>query len=722
MSSIIPFSRGTTAFGNADLSNCEKEQIHVPGSIQPHGALLVVDEATLTITRASQNAGTILLDAAEDPIIGRALSDVDHILASQLTQMTGVEISDLSPVAIPCEMKRPMDCVVHRVNDGQLILEFEPAATLADSITSVLQDGIKEITEAASLQSLCDTTARLFKKIFGYDRVMVYRFAFEGHGEVFSEQCEPCMEPYLGNHYPASDIPQIARQMYKRSRVRMLPDVDYQPSPIRPRPQVGEVDNLDMTLCHLRSMSPIHREYLRNMNVRATLVSSLMCGDSLWGLITCHHNTRKSVGYEMRLLAELLAEITATRISALEGLSRARAEQGVQRFEQRLIEAISHDGDWTAAFTDRSGQLLRLLDAVGAVLTHDGEILKVGTTPTDAEVSELVDWLTRQQPDSMYYTRAIGLEQPQFESIAALTPGVMSCPVSNVAGEYLIWFRPERVETICWGGQPDKPVGGELSPRTSFAKWTEELKNTSDSWGETAVSVASLMSASVADVIQQFRAMRVMIAHNQLESLSDQISSSDLPALIADANGQILLRNQAFDELLWDDRPDLLHLSDLPRFFEEKAFATQNLKSLLLTQQSWHGSATLDSRPVLIRADAVFATSRQVLGYVILLTDISDRQMAENARSRFPQQTIEKIKGQGQSSTLGENSKALYESLLEVVVENAQLAAIEITDGIDVKRIPAMLEGVEASMSRTSTLIGNLIHHAESMNSGKPQP
>jgi len=176
---------------------------------------------------------------------------------------------------------------------------------------------------------------------------------------------------------------------------------------------------------------------------------------------------------------------------------RARAEQGVQRFEQRLIEAISHDGDWTAAFTDRSGQLLRLLDAVGAVLTHDGEILKVGTTPTDAEVNELVDWLTRQQPDSMYYTRAIGLEQPQFESIAALTPGVMSCPVSNVAGEYLIWFRPERVETICWGGQPDKPVGGELSPRTSFAKWTEELKNTSDSWGETAVSVASLMRTAV---------------------------------------------------------------------------------------------------------------------------------------------------------------------------------------------------------------------------------
>jgi light-regulated signal transduction histidine kinase (bacteriophytochrome) len=710
MSSIIPFSRGTSTFGNADLSNCEKEQIHVPGSIQPHGALLVVDEQ-LTIVRASQNAAGFLLNDDDQPIIGSSLSTLDAALAKQLADASATD-GDSTPKAITCNLQQPMDCMVHRSGPYH-ILEFELASTLDEGITQMLQDGISEITGAASLQSLCDTVTRLFKRLFGYDRVMVYRFAFEGHGEVFAEQCEANMEPYLGNHYPASDIPQIAREMYKRSRVRMLPDVDYQPSPIRPKPQVGESEDLDMTLCHLRSMSPIHREYLRNMEVQATLVTSLMCGNSLWGLITCHHNSRKVIGYEMRLLAELLAEITATRISALEGLVRARAEQGVQQFEQRLIEAISNDGDWTTALMDRSGQLLRPLDAIGAVLIHDGDILQVGTTPAEADIRALVSWLSEHHKDSVFHSRAIGIDYPQFASIAATTPGVLACPVSSIAGEFLLWFRPERVRTICWGGAPTKPVDDILSPRTSFAKWTEELKDTSDSWSEATLSVAWLLSASVADVIQQFRAMRVMIAHNQLESLTDQIIRSDLPALIADSEGNILLRNKAFDGLLWNDRPSLERVADLPRFFEEQAFASQNLMALLTQQKSWHGSATLDSRPVLMRADAVFAGNNQVLGYVILLTDISDRQMAENARRRFPQRTIEKITSQ--PTGLGENSRSLYESLLEVVVENAQLAAIEITDGIDVQRIPEMLEGVEASMSRTSQLIGNLIQHAESM-------
>jgi light-regulated signal transduction histidine kinase (bacteriophytochrome) len=707
---VLPFQRSGTRFGRADTSNCEREKIHLPGSIQPHGALLVVDESSLIITHASHNAAALLLGDAKVTVIGRSLTELSSGLATSFATTTARN-NNTQPVAILCELSQPFDCLMHQESTGQWILEFEPTETIKPALTNLLQQGINDITDAASLQSLCDTVTKLFSALFGYDRVMVYRFAFEGHGEVFAEKCETDMEAYLGNHYPASDIPQIARDLYKLTRVRMLPDVDYQPCTIRPRAAVGEVDDLDMTHCHLRSMSPIHRQYLTNMGVQATLVTSLVCGDKLWGLITCHHRSPKYIGYECRLLAELLAEITATRIAALEGLSRARAEQGVQQFEQSLIEAISQDGDWTSTLVNQSNKLLRPLDAIGAALMHDNQLLRIGITPSETDIRALTHWLDMQHDGTMYFNSSIGHEDQQFETLAAVTPGILAYPLSSLPGEYLIWFRPERVRTICWGGQPDKQTGDELTPRTSFAKWKEELKNTSEHFNESALAVAQLMAASIIDVIQQFHAMRVMIAHDQLETLTDQISGSELPALIADANGNILLRNNAFDNLLWRDGPPIPHISDLPRYFEEQAFASQYFMALLQRQQPWHGSATLDGRQVLIRADAVLNNSNKLLGYVILLTDISDRQMAENARRRFPKNTLEQIGDI--SEDIDGPGKFLYESLLQAVVENAQLAAMEITDGIDVKRIPTMLEGVEASVSRTSKLIGDLIRHAE---------
>ena len=178
---------------------------------------------------------------------------------------------------------------------------------------------------------------------------MVYRFDDEGHGEVFAERREPQLEPFLGNRYPASDIPQIARRLYERNRVRVLVDVDYAQVPLRPRlsPLTGR--DLDMSLCFLRSMSPIHIQYLKNMGVGATLVASLMVGGRLWGLVSCHHYAPRCVHYEMRAVGELLAEAVATRIAALESFAQAQAELSVRRLEQRMMEAISRDGDWRSA-------------------------------------------------------------------------------------------------------------------------------------------------------------------------------------------------------------------------------------------------------------------------------------------------------------------------------------------------------------------------------------
>ena len=178
-----------------------------------------------------------------------------------------------------------------------------------------------------SLRALCDEVTRIFRDLTGYDRVMVYRFDDDGHGEVFAEQRRPDLEAYLGNRYPASDIPQIARRLYERNRVRVLVDVDYRPVPLEPRlsPDHRPAD-LDMSLCFLRSMSPIHVQYLKNMGVSATLVVSLVVGGRLWGLVACHHYAPRFLHFEIRAACDLLAEAVATRIAALESFAQAQAE------------------------------------------------------------------------------------------------------------------------------------------------------------------------------------------------------------------------------------------------------------------------------------------------------------------------------------------------------------------------------------------------------------
>jgi hypothetical protein len=241
---------------------------------------------------------------------------------------------------------------------------------------------------------------------------MVYRFDEEGHGEVFAEQRRPDLEPFLGNRYPASDIPQIARRLYEINRIRVLVDVVYAPVPLRPR--LSPLTGRDMSLCFLRSMSPIHIQYLKNMGVAATLVASLMVGGKLWGLISCHHYSPRFLHYEPRAVGELLAETVATRITALESFAQAQAELTVRRLEQRIIQAISRDGDWRVALFDRSEPLLGSLGATGTALLFEGQILTAGEVPGSPQLREISEWLDTRPRAAVIATSGLASEAPAF--------------------------------------------------------------------------------------------------------------------------------------------------------------------------------------------------------------------------------------------------------------------------------------------------------------------
>jgi two-component system, chemotaxis family, sensor kinase Cph1 len=705
-------------FGQADLSNCEREQIHLAGSIQPHGALLVAGEPDLVVLQASANAANFL--NLSGPLLGCRLDELDGDLAQRIAPHLPQPLERI-PLAVRCHVGAPaiaVDVLLHRPPAGGLVVELERAGPSVD-LTLQVRDALESVLPCPTLQTLCDETARIVRDLTGYDRVMVYRFDEEGHGEVFAECRRTDLEPFLGNRYPASDIPQIARRLYESNRVRVLVDVEYTPVPLRPQLSPVTGRDLDLSLSFLRSMSPIHIQYLKNMGVGATLVASLMVGGRLWGLISCHHYAPRFVHYEMRAVCELVAETVATRIAALESFARAQGELAVRRLEQRMIQAIARDGDWRSALFEGPQPLLHALGATGAALLFEGQTMTAGEVPGTAQLRDIGEWLDSRPHSAVVATASLGSDAPAFAELTPEASGLLATAVSSSPGEYLIWFRPERIRTVTWGGNPFKAVvlgndPAELSPRRSFAQWHQLVEGTSEPWTPADLTAARLIGETVTDVVLQFRAVRMLIAQSQLEQVSRQVRRAEQPVVIADPAGRVLLTNPAFDRLTETGEAKLRWIDDLPPLFASPVEMRRILAELFEHRRVWRGEVGLatsgEPRPLMLRADPVFSAPDLVLGFVLLFTDLAGRHAAEAARRQFQEDIVDRHR----LATVPLDSRAdlIFRNLLSSVVGNAQLAALEITDGVELAQVPAMLDSVQSSVERAAALLERLVWHA----------
>lgn len=699
------------AFGTANLSNCEREQIHLAGSIQPHGALLTLRDGDFAIMQESANAASFLGMAG----LLRGLHP--RRLGGDLWARIEPHIAQRSIQSIPLALRcagpggAPLNALLHRAGSGELVIELERAGPIIDAAAAIERD-VDTILSASSLRELCDSCAVMFRDLTGYDRVMVYRFDDEGHGEVFSETRRPELEAFLGNRYPASDIPQIARRLYERNRVRLLVDIDYTPAPLEPRLSPATGDELDMSLCFLRSASPIHIQYLKNMGVAGTLVVSLMVGGRLWGLISCHHYAPRFLHFEMRAVCELLAEVIGTRIAALESFAQGQAELTVRRLEHRMIQSVCREGDWRGALFDSAQSLLLPLNATGAALLFEGKMRTIGEAPGTEQIRELGAWLAHRLTDGVFATSALATEEPAFAPLTGVASGVVAARISNEPDEMLIWFRKERIRTVTWGGNPFKPPSdsddpSELSPRRSFAQWHQVVEGTSDPWSAADRAAARLIGESVTDVVMQFRALRILIAQDQLDHVLRQVHAADQPIIVASPDGLVLESNRALNDILESAGP-IRHLDELPGHFVDSAAVAQRLAALRDTRTPWRGETLLikasgAAQPVAIRADPVLASHDRVLGYVLLFTDLTERKAADMARERFRHSVM-----LSQRQLMGriETSAALtVEALMSRIIDNAQLAALEIADGLDTAGIPETLESVRASVARAAEVL-----------------
>jgi light-regulated signal transduction histidine kinase (bacteriophytochrome) len=680
---------------------------------------LLVREPDGVIVLASENAESFL-GLRERPI-GRHLDSIEGDLAEQLRPHLGDALKDV-PRGVRCHIgdpAKPYDGLIHRPDGGGLVIELERAGSPVD-LSRHLERGLQTIIAAGSLRALCEAGSRIFKQLTGYDRVMLYRFDDQGHGEILAEDREPGLEAFLGNRYPSSDIPHIARRLYERSRVRVLVDVDFAPNPLTPRESPISAAPLDMSLCFLRSSSPIHVQYLKNMGVRATLVVSLMVSGKLWGLVSCHHNVPRFVHFEERAVCELLAEAVATRISALESFSQAQAELSVRRLEQRMSRAISREGDWRGALFDGSNTLLEPVRATGAALLYEGEVHTVGEVPGTPALREIGRWLDRQPRADVFATASLGMDAPEFELLTSIASGLLATPVSSVPGEYLIWLRPEQIRTVTWGGNPFKPtlVGDDpatLSPRRSFSQWQQLVEGTADPWSGADLAAARLVGDTISDVIIQFRSVRMLLAEDQLNKVRGQVEQSTQPVVVVDTAGRILKMNAAFVTLLPDlaRQPELV--ADLLPLFGNPGEVARRLDDLVVNRQAWRGEVHIAGRagvhtPLLVRADPVFTSLDRTLGFVLLFTDLTERKAAEAARRNFQEGVMQQRSSM--SAQLDSKADLQFHTILATITENAQLAALEIADRLDPAQMPRMLEALRASVARTAEVLRALLWHA----------
>jgi light-regulated signal transduction histidine kinase (bacteriophytochrome) len=625
--------------------------------------------------------------------------------------------------------RRGFEALIHRNRADAVILELEPvdlrkAAIQAKKLPHRLADAVARIGAAPTLEALAATTVAIYRELAGYDRVMFYRFDTDGHGEVIAEAKEEQLEPYLGLHYPASDIPQRARDLYLRNRVRVLVDVNYEPVPLLPRlfPPTG--DELDMSMSWLRSMSPLHLQYLKNMGVTATLVASLVREDRLWGLIACHHYSPKRMPYALRAACDLVAEIVATRVAVLENFTQVRTEALVRRLEGRLVEATSSHGDWRQALLDDPRSLLRLVGATGAVLAYDNELLTAGDVPSKTELWSLIDWVATQPAEGgVFASASVAREVLAFAPMADTASGVLAVVLSRTNREYLLWLRGEQVHEVRWAGNPHKPVipgndPRELSPRRSFAVWTELVRRTARSWTPAEVGTAQAVGASLRDVALQVRSMSYLITEDRLARLRQALQASSDGVLIADGVGRICFVNEAFSRFFRRPHVHLADLEDLPPLFRERAKARGMVRALLEGRQSWRGELPLETHNgpavhLAVRADVIARPDGSgSLGHIVLVTNLNERHEADAARQRVQRAILDAQQPLTQVEVPTGNATE-SQALLNAVLANASLAVMEVTDESAGLTVVPTLDDLEAATKRASNLALLMIAYAE---------
>jgi chemotaxis family two-component system sensor kinase Cph1 len=587
------------------LTSCDREPIHVPGSIQPHGFLVVLNKNHLTVQAASETAAAYL---------GRPLSQVIGCSAGELFDADFLQLFE-QRMAIVKEtfqarwlfsMRLPVatspdefEVIAHRTNEA-IVLEFERTAGSFDSqlLDAELYKIIADTQTLGSADEICGLAVREIRRITGFDRTLMYRFDADGHGTTIAEVTNERLPSYLHLRFPASDIPVQARRLYVMNRIRIIPDVNYTPSIIVSDQTSEDLRApIDLSGSVLRSVSPVHREYMRNMGTYSSMSISVVINNQLWGLISCHHASPKFVPFRLRSACEFLVQIFSTQLAAQLRAAELSKMIHLKSVQQRLLTHMAAEDSYIDGLARYPEDLLELTEASGAAIVVGDICRLLGNTPSTDQVLSLAAFFEKRGHDDSFSTDQLATLFPEAENWNASASGVLAIFISKIHRTVVMWFRPELVKTVKWAGNPTKSIDtkgdNKIEPRHSFAEWSESVRGRSAPWSPEVIAAAGELRMAILEVVlKQAEEMADMAnnlrsANQELEAFSYSVSH-DLRAPFRHITG--------FSQLLLELEGDQLSATGkryVTTIVDSAKFAGQLVDSLLNFSRIARSSMTL---------------------------------------------------------------------------------------------------------------------------------
>jgi len=493
-----------------DLTNCDREPIHIPGNVQPFGFLIAL-QSDFTICMASGNVAEYLgcgpaemFQKPVDRVISRTAVDairarVDYLTGPDATErIFGVALQDGG---------KPFDLAIH-FSGAYLVIEAEPSVIEPDvNSGEMVRLMLARLRKTNGILELAQEATRQVKILTGFDRVMVYRFHADGSGEVISEVAGAGLETFLGLHYPASDIPAQARTLYVRNWLRIIADINARPVPLFST-ATHSAQLLDLSMSTLRSVSPVHIEYLQNMGVGASMSVSILRESKLWGLFACHHYSARHISFERRTAAELFGQMFSWILESREREETVGYESRAHQIQERLIEAAASHEHSRRAIGDFVDDYRKMIECDGIAIWSDDGVTLSGDTPTESEVKDLVGFINRTSPGRITASAEIAKVYAAGESFRDRAAGFLAIPISRTPRDCLIFFRREIAHSVNWAGAPEKvyangPLGPRLTPRKSFELWQQVVHGQSRPWTNADLRIAEGLRVTLLEVILQ---------------------------------------------------------------------------------------------------------------------------------------------------------------------------------------------------------------------------
>ena len=607
---------------DVDLSNCDREPIHLLGRIQHFGFLIAVSMDWL-VRYASENIVDYVGRGPEEllgePVDGLLTGPALHAIRGRLQILSHNEGSERIFGLDLLGTGQNFDMAMHVTGDS-IVIEAEPAADRdGGNPGALVKSMITRVQRAPDLKATFREAVRQLRAVTGFDRVMLYRFQDDGAGAVVAESARSGLETFLGLNYPATDIPKQARALYIRNQIRIIADVDAVPVPVQP-PLSPEGRPLDLSLSLLRAVSPIHIEYLHNMGVSASMSISIVIDGRLWGLFALHHYAPRHLPMEMRSALELFGQMVSLVIEGRLYKERREAEDAARTLHDRFVNKMVNAAPSVSALAEHADDLREFIACDGFAVWAKGEARTFGHCPSGEEIGALARFLNRAAASRVYASDELGAVFPAANGFVDRATGVLAVPISRAPRDYLMFFRKELVQTVQWAGDPNTketvygPNGPRLTPRKSFEVWKETVRGKSLGWSESERKVAETLRVSLLEVLLRF---------NEESERQQLLAAQRQELLIAELNHRVRNILSLIRALVAQSRPGVNSVDEfaaiiggriqaLARAHDQITrdnFAAQDLSEIIHTEvQAYIGSKVgrvrLDGPDIQVKAHA----------------------------------------------------------------------------------------------------------------------